>query len=253
MLDIVVPVYNEGKNIRSLFGEIGKVEVEKSVVLVYDFEGDDTVPAVLELQGACGFPVRIVRNAYGNGALNAIKTGLFASDNEACVVLMADLSDSIGIIPDMLSKIREGYDVVCGSRYMAGGSYVGGNMLKKLLSMAAGLSLRVLAGVPTHDITNSFKMYSRNLLNNVLIESTGGFELGMEIVVKAYCSGCRITELPSRWRDRAEGESRFKLREWLPHYLHWYWYCLKNSRKAKKRASGPASAGSRKLESIERK
>jgi hypothetical protein len=41
--------------------------------------------------------------------------------------------------------------------------------------------------------------------------------------VKATIAGRRVAEVPTTWRDRTAGESNFKLRKWLPHYLHWYW------------------------------
>ena len=109
---------------------------------------------------------------------------------------------------------------------MRGGKHEGGPMFKGFLSKMAGLSLHLLAGIPTHDATNSFKLYSKNLLEKISIESIGGFELGIEIAVKAYMGGFKITEVPSEWHDRVEGESHFKLWKWLPHYFHWYIMCI---------------------------
>jgi hypothetical protein len=57
----------------------------------------------------------------------------------------------------------------------------------------------------------------------VTIESTAGFELALELTVKATIARRRVAEVPTTWRDRTAGESNFKLRKWLPHYLHWYW------------------------------
>ena len=54
------------------------------------------------------------------------------------------------------------------------------------------------------------------------IESNGGFELGIELVVKAYLKGYKICEVPTTWIDRVAGESNFKIIEWLPSYLKWY-------------------------------
>jgi len=76
--------------------------------------------------------------------------------------------------------------------------------------------------VPTHDPTNNFKLYARGFLDAVTIESTAGFELALELTVKATLAGSRIAEVPTTWRDRTAGQSNFKLRKWLPHYLHWY-------------------------------
>ncbi len=90
------------------------------------------------------------------------------------------------------------------------------------MSRTAGLTLHWLAGVATHDPTNNFKLYSRRLLDATPIESSAGFELALELTVKATLAGRPVAEVPTTWRDRAQGESNFRLRKWLPHYLRWY-------------------------------
>ena len=57
------------------------------------------------------------------------------------------------------------------------------------MSRTAGLTLHWFAGVPTHDPTNNFKLYSRRFLDSVTIESTAGFELALELTVKATIAG----------------------------------------------------------------
>ena len=99
---------------------------------------------------------------------------------------------------------------------------IGGPRLKRLMSRVAGLSLHWFAGVATHDPTNNFKLYRRSFLDATPIESTAGFELALELTVKATIAGRRVAEVPTTWRDRTAGQSNFKLRMWLPHYLHWY-------------------------------
>jgi hypothetical protein len=81
--------------------------------------------------------------------------------------------------------------------------------------------------VPIHDATNNFKLYRRDFLDSVTIESTGGFELALELTAKAARSGRRMAEVPTTWRDRTAGESRFNLRMWLPKYLRWYFHALR--------------------------
>ena len=98
--------------------------------------------------------------------------------------------------------------------------------LKRFLSKTAGKSLFYLTGLPTSDVTNSFKLYSKECINSVKFESSGGFEIGMEIVVKSYLIGLAISEVPTFWKDRFEGTSNFKLRQWLPYYLRWYFKIL---------------------------
>jgi len=229
-LCIVIPVYNEGGNIRQTIREIeGKIRTPHDILVVYDFEEDDTLPAVREMIMEGLSNMRLVRNKYGRGVLNAIKTGFESAGEGAVLVVMADLSDDLAVVDTMFKRMNEGSDIVCGSRYMKGGRQVGGPLFKKMLSRAAGVSLHYLAGLPTRDVTNSFKMYSKEVLDNIRIESGGGFELGMEIVVKAHFMGYKISEVPSTWQDRVAGESRFMLRKWLPKYLHWYFFAIRSS------------------------
>ena len=221
---IVVPVYNEGENIRQTLAELdAKVRVDAEVWLVYDRDDDTTVPPARELEGKTRLPFRLVRNKYGRGALNAIKTGLEDAMGDFVVVTMADLCDPPEVINEMVAAAeRENADIVCASRYMKGGKQYGGPKFKGFLSHAAGLLLCWFARLPTHDPTNSFKLYRKSFLNTVTVESTGGFELGLELVVKAHLARRRIVEVPTTWRDRVAGKSNFKLWKWLPNYLKWF-------------------------------
>lgn len=222
-LSVVIPAYNEGENIVPLLERLDR-EVHTSpleVLIVYDFAEDTTVPVVERLRPV--YPnVRLVLNRYGRGALNALRTGLLDARAPYVLVTMADLSDDLRDVEAMYQLARGGADVVAGSRYMRGGGQHGGPLVKRTLSRAAGLSLHYLGGVATHDPTNNFKLYSQRLLRAVEIESTGGFELALELTVKAHLAGFRIAEVPTHWSDRTAGQSRFQLRRWLPHYLRWY-------------------------------
>jgi hypothetical protein len=135
---------------------------------------------------------------------------------------MGDGSDDAGDIDAMYELAKGGAGVVAGSRYVRGGKQLGGPLLKRTMSRAAGLSLHWVAGIPIHDATSNFRMYSRRLLDKVTIESDGGFELGIELTVKAHLLGMRVAEVPTTWRDRTAGKSRFQLWRWLPRYLRWY-------------------------------
>jgi glycosyltransferase involved in cell wall biosynthesis len=169
-----------------------------------------------------------VKNHYGRGALNAIKTGFDEARSDAILVMMADLSDDLAVVDRMYDLLtREGCDIVCGSRYMPGGKQIGGPRLKGALSRWAGLSLHYFLGLPTHDVSNSFKIYRRAFIQAQTIESDGGFEIGTELVVKAFIGGRKIAEVPAVWTDRVAGKSRFKLWKWLPKYLRWYLFAFR--------------------------
>jgi dolichol-phosphate mannosyltransferase len=224
VLSVVVPVYNEGENVApTLRGIVEKTHVRPlEVLVVHDFDEDTTVPVVKRMQAEMP-ELRLHRNTLGRGVLNAMKSGLRAAKAPYVLITMGDGSDEASDIDAMYALARAGADVVAGSRYMQGGHQLGGPLLKRTMSRAAGLSLHWIGGVPIHDATSNFRLYSKRLLNQVSIESRGGFELGLELTVKAYRLGLRIAEVPTTWRDRTAGQSRFKLWQWLPRYLHWYW------------------------------
>ncbi len=224
-LSIVMPVYNEGKIIPETVKRIHQqVKTPFELLIVYDMDEDTTTPAVKKIQNKYK-NAKLVKNIYGRGALNAIKTGFTKAKGEAICVMMADLTDDPQTLNEMMKKFDAGFDIVSGSRYMPGGKQIGGPFLKQLMSKTAGISLHFLAGIPTWDPTNSFRLYSKRFLEKTKIESDGGFELGIELTVKAYFEGFKVTEVPTTW-DYLSKESRFLLKKWLPKYFKWYLWAL---------------------------
>jgi glycosyltransferase involved in cell wall biosynthesis len=231
-LTIVIPVYNEGANFKALWSVIASsIHTPFAAIVVYDFAEDNTLPVIAEVAASGEKRISLRKNSYGRGVTGAIKTGLEAVESGPVLVTMADLSDDLTQVDEMYSLYLEGFDLVCGSRYMKGGRLIGGPFFKQAMSRASGLSLHYLRGIPTHDATNSFKLYDAAMVRVLSIQSVAGFELGLELTVKAFLNGYRIAEIPSTWRDRTEGISRFRIVEWLPHYLKWYFYAFQPIRK----------------------
>jgi glycosyltransferase involved in cell wall biosynthesis len=224
-ITLLVPVYNEDHNIVPLIEEIKKeISLPHQIVIIYDCEEDTTLrkrDALLAIDPAMVF----VHNTQ-SGVINAFRTGFDVVKTCYVVPIMADLSDTPSTIPEMHRKICEGYDLVIGSRYCEGGRKIGGPYFKYLLSFIANHTLHRLTGIPTHDMTNAFIMYRKEVLDNIHIRSTGGFEVTMELIAKAYILGYRITEIPTINRDRTEGKSNFRLLKWIGNYLYWYFYIL---------------------------
>jgi dolichol-phosphate mannosyltransferase len=239
-LSVILPVYNEGEAVEPVLRAMSAgVKTPHELVVVYDFDGDTTVPVIERL--AAEIPgLRGLRNDLGRGVLNAMKAGIAATTAPYVLISMADGSDEPRLVDTMVAMARDGADIVSPSRYMRGGRQIGGPLVKRLMSRAAGLSLHWLGGVATHDPTNNFKLYSRRFLDATPIESRAGFELALELTVKATIAGRPVAELPTTWRDRTAGQSNFKLRKWLPHYLRWYALALRSRVQPRKR---PSDAG----------
>ena len=221
-LSVVVPVFKEGEAVDPVLRALdAAITVPHEILVVYDFDEDPTVPVIERLHGELP-SIRGLRNDIGRGVLNAMKAGIAASAGQYVLISMSDGSDEPHVVDSMVELAREGADVVSASRYMKGGHQVGGPLIKRTLSRIAGLTLHWFGGVATHDPTNNFKLYSRRLLDSTPIQSDAGFELALELTVKATLAGRRVAEVPTTWRDRTAGTSNFKLRQWLPHYLRWY-------------------------------
>lgn len=221
-VSIVVPAYNEDLTIGPALDRLADaVGLPHEVLVVVDSPEDSTIPVVRERAHSDGM-ARLLIQDYGRGPANAIRYGFNHASAPCTVVTMADGSDDVRIIDDLVRLVERGCVIAAASRYMPGGAQIGGPRGKKAMSRAAGLSLHLFAGVGTRDATNSFKAYSTDFVRSVGIESRHGFEIAIELVAKANRLGLPIAELPTIWLDRDAGKSNFQLRKWLPEYLAWY-------------------------------
>lgn len=226
-LDIVIPVYNEGGNIVATLAALRQsVTTPARVLICYDHPGDDTLPAIRDNpQAHKGLAVEFVRNT-GRGAHGAVMTGFAASTAPFVLMYPADDHTNAPMLDRMVALARAGCDIVCASRFTAGGAMVGCPPLKAALVRSANFTLRHLARLPTTDASNGFRMFSRRVIEQIPVESEEGFCYSIELLVKAHRLGWPIAEVPVRWFERRHGASRFQVIKWLPAYLRWYAYAF---------------------------
>jgi dolichol-phosphate mannosyltransferase len=227
-LDIVIPVYNEGSNIVPTLRAVAReVKTPNRVLICYDREDDDTLPAINNNRDALStLAIEFVRNR-GRGAHGAVLTGFATSEAPFVLVFPADDDYNAGMLYSMVAEAATGCDIVCASRFMAGGGgMVGCPWLKAFLVNAANFTLYHFARLPTHDASNGFRLFSRRAVDEIAIESERGFCYSIELLVKCHRLGWRIGEVPARWFQRAHGASRFQVIKWLPDYLRWYAYAF---------------------------
>lgn len=223
---IIIPAYNEELTIRKtleLLSHVGIIHFE--VLIVVDSKLDSTLKSVSQSFNKPKLTKVLIQN-YGPGPANAIRFGMDQASSECLVIMMADGSDDARVIPELVNLVTRGVSVACASRYMSGGQQVGGPRLKKLLSKSAGKILYGIAGIGTHDPTNSFKAYSRKFVKSITIQSRSGFEIGIELVSKAHRAKLPIAEVPTIWLDRSNGISNFQMTKWIPNYLRWFIHCF---------------------------
>jgi glycosyltransferase involved in cell wall biosynthesis len=221
-LDIVIPVYNEGRNILATLGALRReLKTSSRILICYDRPDDDTLSAIKSNPAQTeGLTIEFVLNR-GAGAHGAVMSGFSASTASFVVVLPADDDFNAGILDGMVAKAEQGADIVCASRFMAGCPW-----LKAVLVRAAAFTLYHVARLPTHDATSGFRLFSRRVVDRIVVESNSGFCYSIELLVKCHRLGWPVAEVPAQWFERKQGTSRFRVLTWLPAYLRWYGYAF---------------------------
>jgi len=226
-IDIIIPVYNEGENInRILYQFQVQVHSKFRILLCYDHEDDNTLQAYNQFD--YNYDIVQLKN-NGIGAHGAVITGMNYSNSDCVIVFPADDEINQNIIDDMYLQFKNGCNIVVASRFMKGGSMKGCPLLKSLLVRTASKTLYLFSSIPVQDASNGFRLFSRRFLKSVEIESTAGFTYSIELLVKCKRLGRKIGEVPARWEERSQGESRFKVMQWAPNYIRWYFYGLATS------------------------
>lgn len=233
-LNIIIPAFNEEacieQTVRQIFAIESNLPIPLHVIVVNDYSTDRTAEIVRSMQ--LTFSHLTLINRRGNHGLGrCINRGIEEARDGYIAIMMADLADDPNDLAPMLLKLREEhFDLVCGSRYIHGGHANHHLRLKGNLSFILGKAIQLLTGIPTCDATNAFKMYKTSWLDKIGILYSDNYASGIEIAVRTYCQGGRVTEIPTRWQDRSFGTSHFKILKTGPEYLYWFvWAVFKSS------------------------
>lgn len=226
-ISIILPVFNEGGNIKLQIAAIQSTTKNiNEILVVYDFDKDNTIPEVKKMQKKYT-NIKLTKNLFGMGVISAIKTGIIKAKGEFIVIMPADLADDANTINKMKAKMGSKFDIIGATRYTKGGKKMGGDLIKTFFSRFAGIATPFLLGIPVTDISNGFKMYRKKVLNEIVITADGGWEFSIELIIKAYYAGFKISEVSTIWKDRISGASKFNLKKWLPKYFKWYFWGIK--------------------------
>lgn len=228
-ISFVIPFHNEEKNCLPMIKRIISYARGKSyvfeVVPVDDRSTDNTGRILKELAKKYSFVRPVYRKedkeGKGNTMGKALLEGSKKSKGQIVIWTMGDLSDSPDTYGEIVKKIKSGYDMVFGSRYMSGGSRGNLDEIKAFLSSWGTKLARFMFGVPVHDITNAFRGFRRELIENIELDSSG-FSISPEFAIKAYLMGFKLGEVPTVYTNRIEGVSSFKLFKMTKSYLKIY-------------------------------
>mgnify|MGYP001591083900 CR=1 FL=1 len=229
-LSIVIPVLNEGVNLKILLPILESVvETPHEVLVVYDIDNDDSIPVVKSMQKKYS-NLRLVNNTLGRGVINAIKAGVNNASGEYALTIAADDIGPLLAIEDMASLMDQGMDLVNATRYAHGGKNIGGVFISRLLSTTANKMFHLLSGSALTDPTFGVKMFKRQKFNELNLESNPvGWAVAFEFAIKAQAAGWKLGEVPliSLNRMYGEGKSSFRMK-WAREYSKWFLWGMKN-------------------------
>jgi dolichol-phosphate mannosyltransferase len=229
-LSVVIPAHDEAGCIAGTLAGLRAVleaaAIDFEIVVVDDHSSDDT--ATLVRAAAEEAPrIRLVANEAAGGFGMAVRAGLEAARGDAVAVFMADASDD----PEDLVRFwrameRSGAECVFGSRFAAGGRVIDYPRVKLALNRAANQAIRLMFGIRYDDTTNAFKLYRREVIAGVSPLVSRHFNLTVELPLKAVVRGYSYLVVPNSWTNRAEGVSKFRIKEMGSRYAFIVLYCL---------------------------
>jgi dolichol-phosphate mannosyltransferase len=204
-VSVVLPVLNECENLRvliprlhSLFAQLG---VSHEIIAV-DGGSTDGTREVAASFGARVIPERV------KGYAGALSTGLDAARGDYVLTLDADMSHD----PDFVAKmwrVRDEAEVIIASRYMRGGAAYT-DFSRRITSQFLNFLLRRVLSIPVGDLSSGFRLYHREAITNLQLQSRN-IEILEEILVKIYAQGYRVIEVPFTYFPRGEGRSHSRM------------------------------------------
>lgn len=213
-LMIVIPTFNEAKNLPVLTAKLFGLPIEDLQLLIVDDNSPDgTGRLAEELSKQYGGHMQVLHragklglgSAYILGFQHALKSGA-----QAVAQMDADFSHNPQKIPALL-KLLDEYDVAVGSRYVEGGSLdERWSLWRVLLSRFGNTYARSILRLPLLDTTGGFRIWRREVLQHMPLERvrSNGYVFQVEMAYVAAKLGYRFIESPIYFEDRRIGQSK---------------------------------------------
>ena len=229
VVSIVMPVRNEGLNLKIMLKILGAVvDVPHEVLVVVDERDDASVPVVESISPTYA-RLSWVHNTRGRGILNALRAGVEAAQGRYILIFAADEVGPVMAIDDMIALMDDGCDFVSCTRYAHGGRRLGGSLIGGMLSRAANNLFRRVTHCQLTDATTGIKMFTREGFERLHLEARPvGWAVAFEMAIKAQLAGMRLGEVPIVSIDRLYGgRSTFRVGPWTVEYLRWFVWGVK--------------------------
>lgn len=204
-ISIVLPAYNEEKNIPVLYkllkNSMEEISRSYEIIFIDDGSTDDTANILKELSKIDG-RVSFFRMNKRSGQTKALAKGFDLAKNELIMTLDADMEHSPCYIKKFLEKIDEGYDAILGWR----SEREGGQFYRKMCTYLGNRIINYLSQTRFKDATSSFRIFKKNLIEQKKLYS--GYHRFLPIIFK---KDAKIYEFPIRLKKRKFGRSRYNL------------------------------------------
>ena len=231
-LAVVVPTYNEVKNIQNLIDSIAEVaefnrDTELTVVVIDDSSPDGTADLIASLipkWRSDNFSVELINKPTKSGLGAAYLYGFAILESQGFDYLLqmdADLSHDPKYIPGFVHQARAGIDFVVASRYIPGGGTPDWTWIRRFLSRGGNFYARTILSRRISDYTGGFNMYSTGLLRRMDVQTITATGYGFLLVLKyrALLNCSSIAELPIVFLDRTNGSSKMPKSTLLKNFL----------------------------------
>lgn len=215
-ITIVVPVHNEvsilEKNIRQLhaFMERASADYDWNIFIAENGSTDES--AAISMSLAKKLPRISVSSTQSAGKGEAVLHAWTDASADISLFIDADLAPDLTIIPKLIDKIDQGFDIAIGSRALPG-SQISRTAVRRFFSYANNLLRAWLFRLPIKDTACGVKAINRRTLEQIvpLIKNQSWF-FDTELVILAHAKGFRIAEVPVTWHDRTKKEGGSKIR-----------------------------------------
>lgn len=205
-VSIILPTYNEEKNIKKLVEELRKEfkDVNYEIVILDDNSKDRTPEIIDKL--AKNKDVLAIHRYEKKGYFSAYQDAIFMANGEHVITMDSDLSHPPLIAKEFL-KYKNNYDIVSGSRYMEGGG-MEAPFSRKYGSMFLNRICAWIIGLKLTDIAGDFHLMKRDKFLELEFKYLPIFgEFDFELLYRATQKGFKIKEIPFTYKFREEGES----------------------------------------------
>lgn len=217
-VSVVVPTYNEKENIREfkrrLEPVLDSMDGRLTVLFVDDNSPDGTGDAIRSLmQTTPTFRLleRGGKKGLGTAYIDGFRQAIEGQDPEIIVQMDADLQHPPEILESLVAKVASGVaDVAIASRYVDGGSFMGLNRRRRMISKGASWLSRTVLGLKVNDTTTGFKALRRSAVECLLAHppQSTGFIFQVESLYILKKNDFKMVEVPFTFEERAKGASK---------------------------------------------